>query len=163
MTRQAIVVSRKMDTPTAVVAMLGMASLPASLGLLWGPSAGRRRQRREKRNLVADGECVKKKKKSAGGSDQHLNMGKNLKTATFAGFISINVKVSRVKLSAFSYPSLNYMFLLVIFSETRRKNLVNSTWRNQNLPHFLRHHKISCNFPAAQLQVWRRISPAAHQ
>lgn len=34
MTRQAMVVSRKMDTPTAVVAMLGMASLPASFGLL---------------------------------------------------------------------------------------------------------------------------------
>lgn len=42
MTRQAMVVSRKMDTPTAVVAMLGMASFPPSLGLLWGPSAEER-------------------------------------------------------------------------------------------------------------------------
>ena len=29
-TRQAVVVSRKMDTPTAVVAMLGIESLPMS-------------------------------------------------------------------------------------------------------------------------------------
>lgn len=48
MTRQAMVVSRKMDTPTAVVAMLGMASFPPSPRLLGGPSAGRRRQRFER-------------------------------------------------------------------------------------------------------------------
>lgn len=38
MIRQAMVVSRKIDTPTAVVAMLGMASLPLPSGLLMGPS-----------------------------------------------------------------------------------------------------------------------------
>lgn len=38
MTRQAMVVSRKMDTPTAVVAMLGMASFPPSSKFLFGLS-----------------------------------------------------------------------------------------------------------------------------
>lgn len=38
MTRQAMVVSRKMDTPTAVVAMLGMASFPPLSKFLFVPS-----------------------------------------------------------------------------------------------------------------------------
>lgn len=39
-TRQAVVVSRKMDTPTAVVAMLGIESFGLSSASLWtlGPS-----------------------------------------------------------------------------------------------------------------------------
>lgn len=37
-TRQAVVVSRKMDTPTAVVAMLGIESFPLSSEFMFGPS-----------------------------------------------------------------------------------------------------------------------------
>lgn len=38
MTRQAVVVSKKMDTPTAVVAMLGIESFPLSSEFILGPS-----------------------------------------------------------------------------------------------------------------------------
>lgn len=40
MTRQAVVVRRKMDMPTAVVAMLGMASLSLPSEFTLGPSEG---------------------------------------------------------------------------------------------------------------------------
>lgn len=42
MTRQAVVVSRKMDTPTAVVVMLGIESPGLSLGFTLGPSGEER-------------------------------------------------------------------------------------------------------------------------
>lgn len=38
MTKQAVVVSKKMDTPTAVVAMLGIESLSLSSEFILGPS-----------------------------------------------------------------------------------------------------------------------------
>lgn len=45
MTRQAVVVRRKMDMPTAVVAMLGMESLNLPSAFTLGPSGTRRKAR----------------------------------------------------------------------------------------------------------------------
>lgn len=42
-TRQAVVVSRKMDTPTAVVAMLGIESFTRLLEFTFGPSEEKER------------------------------------------------------------------------------------------------------------------------